>query len=353
MRARRHVTAAALLMLAPGCSIHPVPEDVTHVTTYHIVRQIRCETRQALIDFVKRQLGRQATGPEHDAIANKLLLRYEREPESIKNFQPGEFAGPDYAPYRRFYNIILSAAIAYNFDLTMTEDNNLTTGIDLVGPWKSKLTLGITGDANRQRSNQRTFTVTDTFQELLAYGNPQAPDTGEYYCDNQLVAPNHLYPIAGEIGVAKTVRTFFELTMLANLAADKAKPGQEGAPTMVDNLKFTTMIDLSGTPKVVFAPIGSGFQLADVSLTGLVKRTDVHQVMVGLALEPKGMTDLGLLRNQLFAGTSGTGRAAAQGMTSSLYVGNRIIGAGGGAAKLATAAIDKVKTGEVKLIPSP
>ena len=33
-----------------ACAIHPVPEDVTGVSTYQIVRQIRCEAR----DVVKK-----------------------------------------------------------------------------------------------------------------------------------------------------------------------------------------------------------------------------------------------------------------------------------------------------------
>ena len=50
------VCAFAAFVLA-GCAIHPLPEDVTGVDTYTIVRQIRCETRQAVIDFALRWLG--------------------------------------------------------------------------------------------------------------------------------------------------------------------------------------------------------------------------------------------------------------------------------------------------------
>ena len=39
------VAAIALSFLGAGCAIHPLPQDVTGVDTYHIVRQIRCEAR--------------------------------------------------------------------------------------------------------------------------------------------------------------------------------------------------------------------------------------------------------------------------------------------------------------------
>jgi hypothetical protein len=352
----RLLLSVSVLLLFSGCAIHPVPEDVTGVDTYHIVRQIRCETRKAVIDFLKRELHR--LGDDlGDPVAERLIQQYESDPESISSFTPSLFPGAEYAQYRYFFNLIYSAAIAYNFDLTMTEENDLGTNLDFLGPWRSKFTLNVTGDANRQRSNERTFTVTDTFQSLLAKLN-SADENGVLYCDGQIVQANHLYPIAGEIGVYKTVKTFFQLTVLGGLSADKAKPGADGAPTTVDNLKFTTTVDFSGTPKVVFTPIGSRFQPADASLTGLAKRSDVHQVTVGLAIMPSGAVDVGPLRGFLFSGPSSGGRTlgvAGRGMTrGSVVVGNRVTGTGGTAAEqLAVLAIDQVKSREIQLIPPP
>ena len=219
----RFLACISSLMALCGCAIHPVTEDVTGVDTYHIVRQIRCETRNAVIDFILRELHRQAD-LQGDPIAQKLLLQYESDRESIRTFNPNLFRGPDYAEYRRFYNLIYSAAVAYTFDLTMTEQNDLGTNINLLGPWKSKFTLGLSGDFNRLRTNERIFTITDTFQFLLANLN-RADEKGQLYCDGQIVGPNYIYPIAGQIGVHKTVKTFFELTVLGGLSSTKADPG--------------------------------------------------------------------------------------------------------------------------------
>jgi hypothetical protein len=299
----RILTAISSLLVVSGCAIHPVPEDVTGVNTFHIVKQIRCEARKAVIDFIKAQLVRQAEG-RNNPVAQRLLALYETDPEQIRFFKPELFA--DYLQYQRFYSVIYSAAIGYSFDLTMTEQNDLGTNINFLGPWKNPLSLNLQGNFDRMRSNERQFTLSDTFAFLLARLNTKE-DNG-HYCDNRIVGPNYVYPIAGQIGVAKSVQTFFDLTFLAG--GLEVKPGEKGPPTMVDDLKFTTAVDGTGMPKVVFAPLGSAFRLTDASLTGFVKRTDIHQVTVGLALDDKGATDAGALEGFLFPGTGTPARIA-------------------------------------------
>jgi hypothetical protein len=49
-RPRRSFFVFIFGLVLSGCSIHPLPEDVTHVPIYTIVRQVRCETRQAVIE---------------------------------------------------------------------------------------------------------------------------------------------------------------------------------------------------------------------------------------------------------------------------------------------------------------
>ena len=131
------------------------------------------------------------------------------------------------------------------------------------------------------------------------------PVRGQRYCDGQIVEANYIYPIAGRIGVDKTVLTFFQLALFGSLAPDKAKPGAGGAPTIVDKLTFTTTIDASATPgaKVIFTPVAKGFQFADASLTGLARRVDMHQVTVGLAESASATAYLTSLRGYLFSRT--------------------------------------------------
>jgi hypothetical protein len=340
----RILTGISSLLVISGCTIHPVPEDVTGVTTFHIVKQIRCEARKAAVDFIKAQLRQQAEF-QNNPVAKDLLEKYAADPEAINSFKPELFSA--YREYRHFYNVIYSAAIGYSFDLTMTEQNDLGANLNFLGPWKNPLTLNAAGNFDRTRSNQRTFTISDTFEFLLARLNTK--QGRGYYCDNYIVQENFIYPIAGKVGVDKTVQAFFDLQFLGGLTV---KQGETGPPTLVDDLKFTTTVDGSGMPKVVFAPIGAAFQIADASVTGLVRRTDIHEVTVGLAVDPKGLAEAALLEGFLFPGT-GVARGSARGSAGSSVVSlSRISGVGGTKAQdSALEAIDKYKRRQIQLLP--
>jgi hypothetical protein len=152
------VISCAFIVLS-GCTLYPVPEDVTGVDTYNIVRQIRCETREAVRDLILTELKREATdSPDQPAnpIALRLVQEYEADREQMDNFSPNIFSGQSYIQFRNFYNVIYSVGIAYNFDLTMNEENDVGTMIDALGAWAPKFTLGFGADVNRGRSNERS-----------------------------------------------------------------------------------------------------------------------------------------------------------------------------------------------------
>jgi hypothetical protein len=66
------------LSLFSGCAIHPLPEDVAN--TYHIVRQIRCETRETLKNFVITWLN--YLGSDHEG--SRGILSLESSPSNTK-----------------------------------------------------------------------------------------------------------------------------------------------------------------------------------------------------------------------------------------------------------------------------
>jgi hypothetical protein len=352
--------AAVSFSLFSGCAIHPLPEDVTGVDTAGIVKQIRCETRNAARKFILaelRRLARDLPGDPGDPIAKQLLAQYEVDEELMSTFSyPKYFPGPKYVAVREFFDVVYNAGVAYNFDLTMVEQNNLGANAGFLGPWAATFTLGLVGDANRARTNQRTFTVTDQLSFLLtALNTPKGPER-QRYCDGHIaLGPNYIYPIVGRIGVDEMVRTFFQLSFFENLAADKAAPGAGGAPAIADKLTFTTTVDLTAMPKVVFAPAKTGFQITNASLTGVVSRMDTHVVTVGLALQPKGTVALTSLRGFVFSGQGlGTGVAVGRPGGSQVLVLNRVTAsATSRAEQLALQMVDQLKSREVQLIPPP
>lgn len=347
------IVFAAAVMLA-GCSIHPEPEDFTGVTTYQIARQIRCEMREAAKGKVLAEL--RALANEGDLQAQQVLARYDGGGEDISTFTPEMLSGPRNGAARAYLTTIYATAVAYSFDLTMDETNNLGTTIDLLGPWASKLTLGVTADANRERSNEQVFTLTDTLGGLLLYLN--VVRDGQPYCGAaQIVVANYAYPITGQIGVAKTLQTFFDLQTFTTLApTDGTKTGNaaQTAPTYTEKLIFTTTVDLSATPKITFAPGGSNFQFMDASFTGLVRRVDTHKVYIGLAEDPSGTASLAALQKYVFPTpaistfSSGRSRVAP---AARLVFGNSVIAnARTPAEALAVQAVDQVRSREIQIV---
>lgn len=287
--------ALSVSLTSAGCAIHPLPEDVAGAPTYVIVRQIRCETRQAVIDNALGWLtSEQNLNDGHvDPASHKIGLEF-RNGRPIQQFSPKLFKGRVAAILSVFYDF----GVAYTFDLDMSELNNFDPQIDLLKPFtRSKFTMGIKGTFDRKRENERLFTVTDSFSGLI-----KMPD--DYCMDpkigrNYMAPENYIYPINGRIGVKRMVQDFIELTLFGGLGGPQAKTS--GPPTLVDQLSFTTEISGTVTPTITFSPLGTGLSLADASLSASIDRKDLHKVTIGLAIAGSGIKLVGPLRNSLFA----------------------------------------------------
>jgi hypothetical protein len=346
----RLLIVSSLAALLAGCAIHPLPENVTGVDTPDIVRQIRCESREAVIHEIKQWLTLKANAG--DLLSQQLLMKYDADSESISNFNANVFPRA-YAEERKLVNLFYTAGVAYTFDLKMSVNSDLNppAAVDLVrpSPPRPKFTLGIGAGALLDRSNERKFTATDTFGSLLKLN--AAVVRGRRYCTGFIVTENYVYPIAGRIGVAKVIHDFINLTLFESLSGDKGAP-----PTMTDDLTFTTTVSASVSPAVIFTPLGRALQIADASLTGAFKRSDVHEVTVGVAIDRTGVANLASARSYLFSdrrNATGLGTSGPAVVSGSLFIGNRVIGGGSVAEQLAVIAIDQAKSQQVQIIPAP
>ncbi|MGD9659153.1 MAG: hypothetical protein AB7U61_16215 [Methylocystis sp.] len=327
-------------LVLSGCAIHPLPEDFSGVDTQDIVRQIRCETRYALIDMTARYLEYGDNVDDASRAIGRAFFTDKTKP--LSSFSPKLFKGR----VQDSLNIFWKTGIAYNFKLNMLENNNFSAGVGFAdpfvrGPTTGTVTMGLGGALNRQRGNTRTFTVTDTIGRLIS----KIPDN---FCENKVVGPNYLYPITGEIGMKELLKTFVYLSIFGGLMGtekDLSKP-----PTMVDALDFQTVIIGQVNPtQVVFSPIRNTFALVNANINGEVRRTDIHQVTVGLALDSAATTQLGPYRDFLFTRYGGSGpvgpmRSSATGvMGGSLF--GRLLTASGTPAEIAAAeAVDQFLT---------
>jgi hypothetical protein len=353
----RSLIASFFAALLAGCAIHPLPENVTGIDTPDIVRQIRCESREAVIHEVKRWLTSLAADTDRTEqvrakIAQQLLAKYEADPESISSFNANVFPAT-FVAERQLVNLFYSAGIAYTFDLKMNVNNDINpTSATLLrpSPPRPKFTLGLGAGALFDRSNERKFTATDTFGSLLRVN--AALVRGRRYCTGFIVTEeNYVYPIAGKIGVARVVHDFINLTLFENLAGEKGTP-----PTMTDDLTFTTTLSASATPTATFTPLGTALQLSDASFTASFKRSDVHEVTVGVAIDKHAVSNLAPVRSALFSerrDPTGLGTSRTAAISGGLYIGNRIIGGGSGSERLAVIANDQAKSEKVQIIAAP
>jgi hypothetical protein len=311
---------AGLIFLS-GCAISPVTDDVAHVSASVIARQVRCEARQAVIDALLGYL----TSPDNNKNKAKLndysfnfgleLQRaYDLDHNAIRHFDPSQVTGFASTVTKLLYD----TGIAYYYDLTGLETNNIDPAADFIRPvpLSSLVTLGLTAKFDRQRQNEWTFTITDKFGDLVQ-------KTDESYCVNYTVAAeNYVYPITGKVGLSKLIKEFTLMSLFENLEAvnKDVSTVKAGPPSIVQQLQFTTEFDGGASPKIVFTPKGTPFQASDATFPLLVSRKDTHQLIVGLYLDKDEAKQLGGVRTTIYAGSliTATGGRSQQGAANAI-----------------------------------
>jgi hypothetical protein len=256
------LATACFGLAAVACSIRPLPQDATGLTTYQIVSHIRCEAR--------------------DAVRSYALAAIRADPAVAADLQSGAFDFENFDIKRlrghaaEVVDKYRSSAIAYDFTFDITETNELTAGADFLrtldrGPFK----LGIGAGNERERQNIRNFRIADTFENL-------ATKVGDDYCTNPGKQKNWLYPITGTIGLAELVGTFLDLNQSGNLA-----PGEKvSVPVIADTIEFTTKFSGNANPSVELAAVGRDFQLVKANIGTKATRQDIHKVVIAMSLQP-------------------------------------------------------------------
>jgi hypothetical protein len=157
-------------------------------------------------------------------------------------------------------------AVAYDFDLEITEQNKVDAGLSFKLPFAgpSVLDIGAAGALGTTRVGRRTFTAQETFTDLILRND---------WCDGfKPRDKNHLYPITGSIGLRKVVETFIALSEQGG-----------GKDSFVDSLAFTTTIGGSLNPSLKLSPVPNAFRLVEASAGASAGRTDLHRVKISLA----------------------------------------------------------------------
>lgn len=251
------LATAGLTLALAGCAVHPLPQDVTQVSTVQIVSRIRCEARDGL----------------QEALAK------------------AEAAGP--AVKKHVEQIVDATSIGFEFTFVMSETTRIAVDtLDFEREAaksgdKFKITLG--GDLNgaekddkdpSTRKNTRTFRVVDDLKELKLARCRQA----------QGVGPNPVYPIGGSTGMAEVVRTYIELETLTDLGA-----GTKTAKSVIfaDDISFTTTFQAGGSLDLTLkSPVGILRLTKVAGGKAFAEREDIHNVRVVLARDKGKEVDL-------------------------------------------------------------
>jgi hypothetical protein len=248
--AKRTISSCTVAVVASGlagCSVHPLPQDVSFVDTVEIVKRVRCEARAGL------QAAR-------DAVANN-----EKKKAHVERIIEGTTIGFEFSFLMSETNKAASGELRFKRDgAKKGESFELVVNANLNGERDEK---------DKTRQNKRVFRVLDDLKELK--------DTP---CGRGTVAvgPNLVYPITGSTGMADVVRTYIELETLTDLA-----PGKDAKTvTFSDDLDFTTTFETAAALDVSLKTAVGSLRLSKVSVAGVAMREDVHSVKVVLARDP-------------------------------------------------------------------
>lgn len=219
-----------------GCSVHPLPYDVTRISTFDIVEKIRCEAKEGLEEVVRKH-------PRHP--------------------------------------ILKHTAIGFDFQFEITEDNNLNAGglnLHRKGFREgSQASWNFAGSATRNRKNVRQFRIIESLEKL-----------NSARCSESAGRQNWIYPIVGSIGMKEVVQTYLRIEELTDLGPGKDDPKlKSDSIVFSDDLDYTTEFGGSVTPTLELATIAGKFRLTKATIMGEAKRKDIHSVTVALAQDGK------------------------------------------------------------------
>jgi hypothetical protein len=231
-----------------GCSMHPLPEDVSRASTFDIVERIRCEVQEGLRYFQR-----------DDRHANR---------------------------------IIGATTIGYDFNFLITENNgigkteadpnggNLTLRRPSFKDESKGFTLDMDAGAHKTRVNTRRFRIIEELKDVYA---------GD--CSQATTRANWVYPITGATGMGEVVRTYVKIEKLSDLRVPLNSPTPESAivPNVVfsDVLKFTTTLSGGVKGTLVLNAVAGSLKVTNAALGGSASRVDEHTVIVALASDPK------------------------------------------------------------------
>jgi hypothetical protein len=235
-----------------GCSLYPVPDDVTSIRTEDIVRHARCEIRSEIIAYL---IDRQVLAPSP---TDQEIAALVKDIKKTKN---------------SFLGLLMSVGAAYTFDLNISEHNKAHGAAGFSLPFTGPV---LSGDGNAtvdlMRAGVRRFETGDLWEELLV---------NHVRCAGVRPRPgNIVYPLGGSIGVGRAIRTYIDIVEQGGSQLGAVAGAKN---SFVDELTFTTTVSADAKATITLAPVPHSLRLVSASADVLGSRTDKHTLTISLA----------------------------------------------------------------------
>ncbi len=247
-----------------GCSLYPIPDDVTSIPTEEIVRHARCEVRSAVIAYLIDVGFIAPSGTDRDiAVFLKYVDSIQKKLNSRQKLSDTE---------SHLLGLMLVAGV-YSFEFNITEHNNANGGLGFSLPFTVPKVLSGDGSASLDllRVGSRIFATGDHWGDLISRFT---------LCADVRPRPgNFAYPLDGSIGVGRAVRTFIDV---ANQEGDLGGQGP-AKDSFVDTLAFTTTVNASANASIKLAAVPHSFRIVSASAGLSGSRVDIHKMTVSLA----------------------------------------------------------------------
>jgi hypothetical protein len=275
MRTRLLVALSGAAMLA-GCSIYPLPEDVTGFESKHIVQIVRCQARDAVRAEVQRTLLAPlwADAVIYNGKTGRETAAWLREnPDNYLRLKLADFAPQAARLYRNYGDTMIS----YDFTLDATEMN--TAGLDLnflKAFTGGSTTIGLKATNERTRQVRRNSRHYDNFDNL-------ARNLSNEYCDGVPTSENPLYPSTGLIKVRTLIRDFVDQNQRNNLGSKDNALTAEMNETIIFTTKFVGNLD----PSSSLNPVSGIFVPSQIKANLDNYRQDMHTIIVLVQLPDK------------------------------------------------------------------
>ena len=286
---------ASLSLLAgialAGCSVHPIPDDVSPIPTEEIVRSMRCEVKHAVRKEIQDGLDRLGLA---DIVPDEIVQPHNLA--RVRAVRTPADPGIGLRVAQKFEDYSL-ATMAYAFEFDITEHNGIAGNVGFKLPFvpseKGAFDLAAHGEFAKVRQAKRVFKTSETFAELRRL------DCGP---DFVVRDKNLIYPITGSIGMTKVVHTFVELSEIGGAQGD-----------FTDTLTFTTTLEGSLSPRLVLRPVPNRFRVVNADGILAAGRTDIHKVTITFAFpqfRPAALARLADAKGRGVAGALATPESA-------------------------------------------